>query len=83
MRDFPNILSLFHNDLYKFKNTGARMLDYIYYMTLKLQSSRFCSITLRNSHIYATLLRLAIPNVYTRGVQKIRGQMLPFPQFLT
>ena len=21
--------------------------------------------------------------VYTRGVQKIRGQMLPFPQFLT
>ena len=29
--------SLFCNELNKFNNTGARMLDSIYHMTLKLQ----------------------------------------------
>ena len=32
----PSILSLFGNNFNKFNNTGARMLDYIYHMTLKL-----------------------------------------------
>ena len=32
----PNILSLFHNELNKFNNTGARMLDSFYHMTLNL-----------------------------------------------
>ena len=27
MRDLPNILSLFRNELNEFNNTGARMLD--------------------------------------------------------
>ena len=36
MRGLPSILSLFRNELDKFNNTGARMLDSIYYMTLKL-----------------------------------------------
>ena len=27
---------LFHNESNKFNNTGARMLDYIYHMTLRL-----------------------------------------------
>ena len=34
MRGLPNILSLFCNEFNKFNNTGARMLDSIYHMTL-------------------------------------------------
>ena len=56
MRGLPNILSLFHNNLDKFNNTGARMLDSIYHMPLKLlknhvfdmKTSIFC-------RFYATL----------------------------
>ena len=36
MRGLPSILSLFCNEFNKFNNTGARMLDSIYHMTLKL-----------------------------------------------
>ena len=36
MRGLPSILSLFRNEFNKFNTTGARMLDSIYHMTLKL-----------------------------------------------
>ena len=36
----PHILSLFYNLFNKFNNTGARMLDSIYHMTLKLLKNR-------------------------------------------
>ena len=36
MRGLPSILSLFRNGFNKFNNTGARMLDSIYHMTLRL-----------------------------------------------
>ena len=36
MRGYPNILSVFRNEFNKFNNTGARMLDSIYHMTLRL-----------------------------------------------
>ena len=36
MQSLPIILSLFRNEFYKFDNTGARMLDSIYHMTLRL-----------------------------------------------
>ena len=36
MRGLPSILSLFRNEFNKFNNTGARMLDTIYHMTLRL-----------------------------------------------
>ena len=36
MRGLPSILSLFRNELNKFDNTRARMLDSIYHMTLRL-----------------------------------------------
>ena len=35
MQGLPNILLLFH-EFNKFNNTGARMIDSIYHMTLKL-----------------------------------------------
>ena len=35
MRALPSILTLFRNELNKLNNTGARMLDSIYHMTLK------------------------------------------------
>ena len=36
MRGLPSILSLFRNEFNKFNNTGARMLDSIYHITLRL-----------------------------------------------
>ena len=36
MQGLPIILSLFRNKLNKFNNTGARMLDSINHMTLRL-----------------------------------------------
>ena len=36
MRGLPSTLSLFRNEFNKFDKTGARMLDSIYHMTLKL-----------------------------------------------
>ena len=36
MRGMLSILSLFRNEFNKFNNTRARMLDSIYYMTLRL-----------------------------------------------
>ena len=35
MRGLQSILSLFRKEFNKFNNTGARMLDSIYHMTLK------------------------------------------------
>ena len=36
MRGLSSILSLFCNEFNKFNNSGARMLDSFYHMTLKL-----------------------------------------------
>ena len=36
MRGLLSSLSFFRNEFNKFNNTRARMLDYIYHMTLKL-----------------------------------------------
>ena len=36
MRGLPSISFLFRNELNKFNNTGARMLDSTYHMTLRL-----------------------------------------------
>ena len=56
MQGLPSILSRFRNELKKFNNTGAGMLDSIYHMTLKklikyhvfgVKTSRFCHL-LRN-----------------------------------
>ena len=36
MRGLSSILSLFRNEFNKFNNTGARIIDSIYHMALKL-----------------------------------------------
>ena len=36
MRGLPSILYIFRIEFNKFNNTGARMLDYIHHMALKL-----------------------------------------------
>ena len=36
MRGLPSLLLLFRKEFNKFSKTGARMLGYIYYMTLNL-----------------------------------------------
>ena len=43
MLDKPHTLSLFPNSFNEFNNTRAGMLDTIYYMTLRLLKSHFCS----------------------------------------
>ena len=48
MRGSPHILSLFRSEFNKFNNTGARMLDSIYHMTLTLlKTCIFGALTLR------------------------------------
>ena len=52
MQGLPSILLLFRNEFNEFNNTGARMLDSIYHMTLQLtknpifsmKTSRFCHL---------------------------------------
>ena len=56
MRGLSSILSLFRNEFNKFDNTGARMLDSIYQMTLKqLKSCNFRVKTLSFSLILRTV----------------------------
>ena len=46
--DLPSILSVFPNEFNKFNNTGARMQDSIYHMTLKSHFiCKFCTKTSR------------------------------------
>ena len=45
-RGLPSILSLFRNLFNKFSNMGARMLDSIYHMTLKLLENHIVGIIL-------------------------------------
>ena len=56
MRDLPSFLSLFRSEFNKFNKTGARMLDSIYHMTLKILKIAFwASICLAFAIVYATL----------------------------
>ena len=56
MRGLSCILSLFHKEFNKFNNTGARMSDFIYYMTLKLLKNVFFECKRHDFAIfYATL----------------------------
>ena len=41
MQGLPSILSLFRNEFDKFNNSGSRMFDSIYHMTLKLLKNAF------------------------------------------
>ena len=62
MRGLSSISSLFRNEFNRFYNTGARMLDSIYHMTLKiLKNCIFGVKTIRTSHI----LRNVIMDVIT------------------
>ena len=59
MRGLPSILSRFCNEFNKSNNTGARMLDSIYHMTLRLLRDLIFEVkTLCFCHycMYATLL---------------------------
>ena len=63
MRGLPSILSLFRNELNKFNNTGAQMLDSIYHMTLKFLRSHFWHETHGFAIFYATLKWTSLCNV--------------------
>ena len=57
MQGLPSILLLFRNEFNKFNNTGARMLDSIYHMTLKLIKNRIFGL---KTSIFCDLLRNVI-----------------------
>ena len=66
MRGLPNILSLFRNECNKFNNTGARTLNSIYHMTLRLRRILISGENkIMFSIMYATLLwtSLRFPNI--------------------
>ena len=44
MRGLPSILLVFRNELNKFNNTGAQILDFIYHMTLTLIKIRIFGV---------------------------------------
>ena len=50
MRGLPSILSLFRNEFNKFNNTGARMLDSIYHITLKLLKIIFLARKIKSQY---------------------------------
>ena len=62
MRGLPSILSLFRNEFNKFNNTGMRMLDSIYQMTLKLLKRSFDMKTLRFCHLLRIVKRGTLRN---------------------
>ena len=51
MRGLLSILSLFRNQFNQFNNTGARMLDSIYHMTLNDLKSHFWRENARFCHL--------------------------------
>ena len=59
MQGLPSILSLFRNKFNKFNNTGARMLDSIYHMTLKLK----ITFGLKRSQCYNGCLYVTLRNL--------------------
>ena len=56
MQDLPCILLLFHK-FNKFNNTGAQMLDSIYYMTFKLLSNHILALNRKDLAIFYTTLK--------------------------
>ena len=60
IRGLPSILLLFHNEFNKFNNnTGARMLDSIYHMTLKFIKNRIFGVkTSKFCHLLRNIIQL-------------------------
>ena len=56
MRGLPSILSLFRNEFNKLNNTGARMLDSIYHMTLRLLWNHISAVKRYNFSIMMDVL---------------------------
>ena len=62
IRGLPSILLLLRNEFNKFNNTGARMLDSIYHMTLKLIKNSSFGVKMSR---FPYLLRNVIMDVIT------------------
>ena len=63
MRGLPGILSVFRNNFNKFNNTGARMLDSIYHMTLKIIKNLIFGVKM--SRFYHLLRKNVMKDVTT------------------
>ena len=56
MRGLPSILSLFRNEFNKFINAGARMLESIYHMSLKLIKNTILSVNVNLFYSFCTFV---------------------------
>ena len=56
MRGLPSILSLFRNEFNKFINAGARMLESIYHMSLKLIKNAILSLNVNLFYSFCTFV---------------------------
>ena len=66
MRGLSSILLLFSNEFNKFNNTGARVLDSIYHMTLKIFKNRIFGVkTSRFCHLLRNVIRQCYLLFYT------------------
>ena len=64
MRGLPSILLFFAKAFNKFNNTGARMLDYIYHMTLKLLKNRIFGV--KTSKFFSILRNVIMDVIMVR-----------------
>ena len=62
MRGYSSVLSLFRNEFNEFNNTGARILDPIYHMPLKVLKNWIFGVKTSNSSL---ILRNLIIDVIT------------------
>ena len=67
----PNIVSLFRNELNKFNNTGAQMLDSIHHMTLKLLKKRIFLACKRQDFAIFTI---AFHSIFIRHGHALNGE---------
>ena len=74
MRGLPSILSLFRNEFNKFNNTGARMLDSIYHMTLRLLLKLISGV--KN----VIILSLYTQRCYGRHMSNVVMDVITFPE---
>ena len=71
MRGLPSILSFFRNEFDTFNNTGARMLDSIYHMTLKLIKNHIFGVkTSRCCHLERSII-IMIMGVITIATKSV------------
>ena len=65
LQGLPSVLSLFHTEFNKFNNTGARMLDSIYHITVKILNNYMFGVKTSKLSLTLHVLRNVVMDVIT------------------